>query len=108
MESSKLSPKSLFYHTHLNERELKHPQEVISRFCELFSLTDVREALWLWLTETLAAQDTHYEDAQHRANLLLIYNQLLCLLDATYIMNGQYTSSPLLAKTNTEVNSIAS
>ncbi|SFE96806.1 hypothetical protein SAMN05518672_11376 [Chitinophaga sp. CF118] len=108
MEPSKISSTSFFHHTHLNEQELKHPELAINRFCELFPLTDVRQALWLWLNETLTAQDTHYEDTQNRANLLVIYNQLLYLLDATYIMNHQYTSAQQMVKVNEVVTSLAS
>jgi hypothetical protein len=108
MESSKTSSTSFFHHTHLSEQELKHPELAINRFCELFPLTDVRQALWLWLNETLTAQDTHYEDTRNRANLLVIYNQLLYLLDATYIMNHQYTSAQQMVMVNSETLSPAS
>jgi hypothetical protein len=91
MQSSKLSSISAFHHTYLNEQEVERPELAISKFFELFSVTDARQGLWLWLNETLAAQDTHYENAENRANLLLVYNQLLCLLDASYILNRQYT-----------------
>jgi hypothetical protein len=100
MESTKIPSTSFFHHTHLNEQELKHPELAIKRFCELLPLTEVRQTLWLWLNETLAAQDTHYENAENRANLLLVYNQLLCLLDAIYIMNHQYNSKQQMVKVN--------
>ncbi len=78
---------SLFHYTHLSEQESIDPMLAISRFCELFPPAAARQTLWLWLSETLAAEDTQYEDAQHRADLLLLYNELLRLLDANYLLS---------------------
>ncbi|MET3875397.1 hypothetical protein [Chitinophaga sp. OAE865] len=78
---------SFFHYTHLSEQESVDPMLAISRFCELFPPAAARQTLWLWLSETLAAEDTQYEDAQHRADLLLLYNELLKLLDANYLLS---------------------
>jgi hypothetical protein len=78
---------SLFHYTHLSELESIDPMLAINRFCELFPPAAARQTLWLWLSETLAAEDTQYEDAQHRADLLLLYNELLRLLDANYLLS---------------------
>lgn len=76
-----------FHYTHLSEQESTDPMLAINRFCELFPPAAARQTLWLWLSETLAAEDTQYEDAQHRADLLLLYNELLRLLDANYLLS---------------------
>lgn len=78
---------SLFHYTHLSEQEAMDPMLAISRFCDLFPPATTRQTLWLWLSETLAAEDTQYEDARHRADLLLLYNELLKLLDANYLLS---------------------
>jgi hypothetical protein len=90
MQPAKTSSMSLFNHTYLNEKQIEHPEEVIHQFCELLSLKDVRHGLWLWLSETLAAPDTHYEDSGNRAELLFLYHQLLGVLDAVYLLNTRY------------------
>ncbi|GAA3941604.1 hypothetical protein GO495_09080 [Chitinophaga oryziterrae] len=89
MESTEIISSSFFHFTHLNEQELKHPELAINKFCELFPLAEVRQTLGLWLNETLAAQDTYYDNAENRSNLMLVYNQLLYLLDANYLLNKQ-------------------
>lgn len=61
-------------------------QQVISNFCELFPPETSRKILWLWLSETLSAADTQYEDAGHRADLLLFYDELLKLLEANHAL----------------------
>jgi hypothetical protein len=79
---------SYFNHTHLSEQELQNPMLTIRHFCELFPPAIARNILWLWLSETLAAEDTHYENAQHRADLLLFFNELQKLLDANYLLHA--------------------
>ncbi|SEW17366.1 hypothetical protein [Chitinophaga arvensicola] len=79
---------SFFNHTHLSEQELQDPMLTIRSFCELFPPATARNILWLWLSETLAAQDTQYEHAEHRADLLVFYNELLKVLDASYLLNA--------------------
>jgi hypothetical protein len=92
MQPTKTLSMSFFHHTHLNEEQLAHPEQVIHQFCELLSLEDVRHGLWLWLTETIAAPDTHYEDRENRAELLFLYNQLLYVMDAVYLLDQQYSA----------------
>ncbi|MBO9728981.1 MAG: hypothetical protein J7623_10145 [Chitinophaga sp.] len=76
-----------FYHTHLSEEESNDPTLVLAHFSELFPPTEARQTLWLWLSETLAAADTQYEDAQSRAELLLFYHEVLRLIDASYLLS---------------------
>lgn len=87
---------SYFSHTHLSEQESTDPMLAIKHFCELFTPAAARQILWLWLSETLAAEDTQYENAQHRADLLLLYNELLRLLDANYLLTLANTPSEQL------------
>jgi hypothetical protein len=101
MKSSEIVSSPFFHFTHLNEQELKHPELAINKFCELFSLAEIRQTLGLWLNETMAAQDTYYDSAENRSNLLLVYNQLLYLLDANYILNQQLSLEQ--RETNQEV-----
>lgn len=86
-----------FHHTHLSEQESIDPMLAIDRFFELFSPAIARQTLWLWLSETLAAEDTQYEDAHHRADLLVLYNELLRLLDANYLLSLSKLSSQQLS-----------
>ena len=76
-----------FQTSHLSSQESTDPMLAVNRFCELFPPAAAREILWQWLSETLTAEDTQYEDAQNRADLLLLYNELLRLLDANYILS---------------------
>jgi hypothetical protein len=82
-----------FQYTHLSEHESSEPMLAIDRFCELFPPAIARQTLWLWLSETLTAEDTQYENASHRADLLLFYNELLRLLDANYLFSLSKSSS---------------
>ncbi|HEY9262752.1 hypothetical protein [Chitinophaga sp.] len=72
----------------------------IAHFCDLFAPATARQTLWLWLSETLAAEDTQYEDVQHRADLLLFYHELLRLLDASYLLSLTKLSSQQLLASN--------
>jgi len=91
-----------FHHTHLSEQESTTPMLAIDHFCELFPPATARETLWLWLSETLTAPDTHYENAQHRADLLLFYHELLRLLDANYVLSLTKVSSQQLSESSNE------
>lgn len=97
-----------FHHTHLSEQESTDPMLVIDHFCELFPPATARETLWLWLSETLAAEDTQYEDAQHRADLLLFYHELLRLLDASYLLSLTKLSSQQLLVSDKDIIKVAS
>ena len=97
-----------FHYTHLSEQESADPMLAIDHFCELFPPTTARESLWLWLSETLAAEDTQYENAQHRADLLLFYHELLRLLDASYLLSLTKLSSQQLLVSDKEVIKAAS
>jgi hypothetical protein len=97
-----------FHHTHLSGQESTNPMLAVNHFCDLFPPATARETLWLWLSETLAAEDTQYENAQHRADLLLFYHELLRLLDASYLLSLTKLSSQQLPTSNQEVIAIAS
>ncbi|NML36360.1 hypothetical protein HHL17_04060 [Chitinophaga sp. G-6-1-13] len=75
---------SIFQFTYLTPVEEADPFIPLHRFCDLMPLSEVRKTLNTWLTETLSAEDTIYEDTTERAQLLLTYNQLLSLFDAVY------------------------
>ncbi|PSL49497.1 hypothetical protein CLV51_101831 [Chitinophaga niastensis] len=108
MQTSQLSTTPFFHYSHLNAQESADPMLAVDRFCELFPPATARQILWLWLSETLAAEDTQYEDAQNRADLLLLYNELLRLLDANYILSFTKLPSQQLIGENRELVVLAS
>ncbi|WP_212001204.1 hypothetical protein [Chitinophaga sp. HK235] len=75
---------SMFHFTHLTPTEEANPYLTLHRFCMLMPLCEVRLIMHNWLMESLSAEDTIYEEAAERSQLLLMYNQLLSLIDAAY------------------------
>jgi len=73
---------SLFHYTHLSKQKSMDPMLAISRFCELFPPATARQTLWLLLLRIL-----NMKMPNTGADLLLLYNELLKLLDANYLLS---------------------
>lgn len=70
----------------LTERERQNPQMSLSRFCRRNDLHHLRTQLWTWLREALAANNSIYESAEARDELLHTYEEINRLLDAVYLI----------------------
>lgn len=74
------------YHSYLTKKEREHPRHALKRLCSRNDLSDLRQQLWHWLRESLAANNSIYETAEARDELLHTYEELNRFLDAVYLM----------------------
>ncbi|QEH43592.1 hypothetical protein [Chitinophaga sp. XS-30] len=81
--------KPSFHFSFLSDAEQITPQTTLQSFCHRNSLSDLRKLLHTWLSETLSANDTIYDDTHHRADLLYLYNELHRLLDTVFLQYDQ-------------------
>ena len=72
---------------HLETEEIAQPETVIRAFCGAFHLHETRQHLWDLLETALTSDNTAFQDAETRNNIMLFYNQLEELLEAVYIRN---------------------
>ncbi|CAL1519347.1 hypothetical protein [Chitinophaga sp. MM2321] len=86
MNSSFQPHHSILIHSHFSEDEHRDPVLAIDRFCQFFPQVKAHNLLWQWLSETLTAEGTEYDDVNSRADLLFFYSELIRLLDTNYIL----------------------
>ncbi|WP_343701429.1 hypothetical protein [Chitinophaga sp.] len=85
----------LLQHTHLSETEQQNPQLALSRFCNRNDLPHLRHQLWAWLRESLSADNSSYDSAPARDELLHTFEELNRLLDAVFLLHNMETTQLL-------------
>jgi hypothetical protein len=74
-------------HSKLSEEEIKNPHLVIHQFFDYAGLDDLRGYLWEWLKLSVTGTfNTRMVDKYKRYDLLLFYEHIEKLIEATYII----------------------
>lgn len=70
----------------LEERERREPLGVIERFFSDYRLHECRHILWTMVEACLTSGHSDFSEPEERADLLLRYNDLERLLEASYLL----------------------
>lgn len=70
----------------LTQEQKKDPLPVLDDFFLCYHLNDVREILWLWLTEVLSSQRSIASDGLDRNNHIYFYEMVEEVIEAAYVM----------------------
>jgi hypothetical protein len=70
----------------LEEGERKEPLGVIDRFFTDYKLHEFRHILWTMVETCLTTDNSDFSEPEERADLLLRYNDLEKLLEASYVV----------------------
>ena len=77
----------------LEREEIAQPEAVMQAFCGAYHLHETRQRLWDLLETALTSENTPFQDAEARTNIMLFYNQLEELLEAVYIRSQSTQTS---------------
>ncbi|HWK04506.1 MAG TPA: hypothetical protein VNS58_12785 [Puia sp.] len=70
----------------LEEKERREPLAVIGRFFSDYRLHECRHILWTMVEACLTTDHSDFSEPEERADLLLRYNDLERLLEASYLL----------------------
>ncbi|HEX9513630.1 MAG TPA: hypothetical protein VF939_24230 [Puia sp.] len=70
----------------LEEKEMREPLVVIERFFSDYRLHECRHILWTMVEACLTTDNLDFSEPEERADLLLRYNDLERLLEASYLL----------------------
>ncbi|GAA0537723.1 hypothetical protein [Chitinophaga japonensis] len=86
MKTAVQPKEAFFYYTHLNDEQIKDPVSAILHFAVEDELEDVRRQMWNWLSVALSAKSASFNNEDNRWELLFLYERLLVLIDAAYLV----------------------
>ena len=69
----------------LDEKEVI-PINIVKKFFQDFSLSEIRQILWDWFEVAVTAENDQYAESEERANLLYRYHRLEELVEAAFIL----------------------
>jgi hypothetical protein len=81
--NSKIEPPNFFIT--LTPEELSKPENVIKNFFDCYSIEDIQEVTWEWLTAAITKAPSIYDNARERSNLIFFYECLIKLIGANVI-----------------------
>jgi len=70
----------------LTEEEKQNPSVVLTRFCNDYSLFELRDYHWNQLETCLTTDNTSFSEPEQRADLLYRYQQLEKVLEAIFLL----------------------
>ena len=70
----------------LSDQERKAPYAVLMKYCNEYSLSELRYTLWEIVSACLTSDNPYFSDAGDRANLLTWYEKTEELIEAIYIL----------------------
>jgi hypothetical protein len=86
----------------LNEKERQNPMLVVDDFFQCYHLNDFRELFWKWMVEVVSSPGSISSEALERSNHIYFYEKMEALVEACYIIIGQYQEQ--LKKTAAVIN----
>jgi len=68
----------------LEREEISHPESVMKVFCADYQLFEIRQRLWDLVETALTTDNSAFSEAGQREAILLFYNRLEEVIEATF------------------------
>ena len=91
----------------LTEEQKQNPLLVLGDFFQCYHLNDIREILWVWLTEVISSPHSISNEGQNRNNHFYFYEKIEELIEAAFVIRSeinQYVKEQEHVKSDTVVS----